>query len=250
MEKLGQLRASGQWDLIVVDTPPARSALDFLDAPERLARFLDGRFIRMLLVPAKVGGRGYTKVMQAGLGLVTGTMMKLLGTQLLTDVQTFVAAMDTMFGGLRQRADATAKLLRAPGTVFVVVASPEPDALREASYFVDRLVEEDMPLAGVVVNRVHRSTVPQITAVNALAAAEALEDGELASDGDTDSALTAGVLRVHAQRLTMQATEQRRVDGFALAHPNVLLASARALAQDVHDLNGLRTLGDALVERA
>ena len=74
MEKLGQLRASGQWDLIVVDTPPARSALDFLDAPARLGRFLDGRFIRMLLVPAKVGGRGYTKVMQAGLGLVTGTM--------------------------------------------------------------------------------------------------------------------------------------------------------------------------------
>ena len=72
MEKLGQLRASGQWDLIVVDTPPARSALDFLDAPARLARFLDGRFIRMLLVPAKVGGRGYAKVMQAGLGLVTG----------------------------------------------------------------------------------------------------------------------------------------------------------------------------------
>jgi anion-transporting ArsA/GET3 family ATPase len=252
MEKLGQLRASGQWDLIVVDTPPARSALDFLDAPARLARFLDGRFIRMLLVPAKVGGRGYTKVMQVGLGLVTGTMMKLLGTQLLTDVQTFVAAMDTMFGGLRQRADATAKLLRAPGTVFVVVASPEPDALREASYFVDRLVEEDIPLAGVVVNRVHRSTVPQITAVNALAAAEALdgEDAELDGDGDTDGALTAGVLRVHAQRLTMQATEQRRVDGFALAHPNVLLASARALAQDVHDLNGLRTLGEALVEPA
>jgi anion-transporting ArsA/GET3 family ATPase len=247
MEKLGQLRASGQWDLIVVDTPPARSALDFLDAPARLARFLDGRFIRMLLVPAKVGGRGYTKVVQVGLGLVTGTMTKLLGTQLLTDVQTFVAAMDTMFGGLRQRADATAKLLRAPGTVFVVVASPEPDALREASYFVDRLVEEDMPLAGVVVNRVHRSTVPQITAVNALAAAEAL-DGEDGVNGDPDAALTAGVLRVHAQRLTMQATEQRRVDGFALAHPNVLLASARALAQDVHDLNGLRALGDAVCQ--
>ncbi|MDQ1485301.1 MAG: hypothetical protein QOJ62_994, partial [Actinomycetota bacterium] len=88
MEKLGQLRASGRWDLIVVDTPPARSALDFLDAPGRLGRFLDGRFIRMLLVPAKVGGRGYARVMQAGLGLVTGTMTKLLGAQLLSDVQT------------------------------------------------------------------------------------------------------------------------------------------------------------------
>jgi anion-transporting ArsA/GET3 family ATPase len=245
MEKLGQLRASGQWDLIVVDTPPARSALDFLDAPARLARFLDGRFIRMLLVPAKVGSRGYAKVMQVGLGLVTNTMTKLLGTQLLTDVQTFVAAMDTMFGGLRQRADATAKLLRAPGTVFVVVASPEPDALREASFFVDRLVEEEMPLAGVVVNRVHRSTVPQITAAQSLSAADALD-----AEDDADSALAAGVLRVHAERMATQATEQRRVDGFALAHPNVKLTSARALAQDVHDLTGLRELGTALCEPA
>lgn len=243
MEKLGQLRASGQWDLIVVDTPPARSALDFLDAPARLGRFLDGRFIRMLLVPAKVGGRGYAKVMQVGLGLVTGTMTKLLGTQLLTDVQTFVAAMDTMFGGLRQRADATAKLLRAPGTVFLVVAAPEPDALREASYFVDRLVEEEMPLAGVVVNRVHRTTVPQITLTHALAAADALEVA-----GDRDDALTAGVLRVHAERVSLETSEQKLVDGFALAHPNVRLTSVRSFAQDVHDLAGLRELATAFGE--
>ncbi|MDQ1494878.1 MAG: hypothetical protein QOG69_1361 [Actinomycetota bacterium] len=243
MEKLGQLRASNTWDLIVVDTPPARSALDFLDAPSRLGRFLDGRFIRMLFVPAKVGSRGYAKVMQVGLGFVTGTMTKLLGTQLLTDVQTFVAAMDTMFGGLRERADATAALLRAPGTTFVVVAAPEPDALREASYFVDRLVEERMPLAGVVVNRVHRSGVPEITSAHALSAADALDD-----EHDPEAALAAGVLRVHAQRLSIQATEQKRVDGFALAHPNVRLASVRAFAQDVHDLAGLRELGSSLCD--
>jgi anion-transporting ArsA/GET3 family ATPase len=241
MEKLGQLRASGRWDLIVVDTPPARSALDFLDAPGRLGRFLDGRFIRMLLVPAKVGGRGYAKVMQAGLGFVTGTMTKLLGAQLLTDVQTFVAAMDTMFGGLRERADATAKLLRAPGTAFLVVAAPEPDALREASYFVDRLVEDNMPLAGVVVNRVHRTSAPEVTAASALSAADSLD-----ADGDPDAALTAGVLRVHAQRMNVQATEQKRVDGFWLAHPNVRLASVRAFAQDIHDVAALRELGAAL----
>jgi anion-transporting ArsA/GET3 family ATPase len=241
MEKLGQLRASGQWDLIVVDTPPSRSALDFLDAPGRLGRFLDGRFIRMLLVPAKAGGRGYAKVMQAGLGLVTGTMTRLLGTQLLADVQTFVSAMDTMFGGLRERADATAALLRAPGTAFVVVAAPEPDALREASYFVDRLVEEAMPLAGVVLNKVHRSAVPQVSAAQSLSAADALEE-----DGDTDALLTAGVLRVHAQQLTVQASEQKRLDGFALAHPSVKLASVRSFAQDVHDLAGLRELAAAL----
>ena len=245
MEKLGQLRASGQWDLIVVDTPPARSALDFLDAPKRLGRFLDGRFIRMILVPAKVGGRGYAKVVHVGLSLLTGTMTKLLGTQLLTDVQTFVAAMDTMFGGLRERADTTAALLRAPGTAFLVVAAPEPDALREASYFVDRLVEEKMPLAGVVLNRVRQTLVPSIGAAQATAAADALD--ELASD---DARLTAGLLRVHAERMNVQASETKRIDGFSLAHPNVQLASVRAFARDVHDLAGLRDLGEAVARLA
>ncbi len=245
MEKLGQLRASGQWDLIVVDTPPARSALDFLDAPKRLGRFLDGRFIRMVLVPAKAGGRGYARVVHVGLSLLTATMTKLLGTQLLTDVQTFVAAMDTMFGGLRERADATAALLRAPGTAFVVVAAPEPDALREASYFVDRLVEEKMPLAGVVVNRMQQTAVPRISATHAAAAADVLD--ELAGN---DARLAAGLLRVHAERMSVQATEKKRVDGFSLAHPNVQLASVRAFARDVHDLAGLRELGAAVCQPA
>ncbi|HEX7107463.1 MAG TPA: ArsA family ATPase [Acidothermaceae bacterium] len=241
MEKLGQLRKSDRWDLIVVDTPPSRSALDFLDAPGRLGRFLDGRFIRTLLVPAKAGGRGYVKVMQAGLGVMTAAMTKLLGAQLLTEVQTFVAAMDTMFGGLRERADATAKLLRAPGTAFVVVAAPEPDALREASYFVERLVEEDMPLAGVIMNRVHRVAAPQLSAGKALATAEALEGERGAA-----AALAAGVLRTHAQRVQTQASEQQKLAGFALAHPKVRTTSAPAFAEDVHDLAGLRRLAAAL----
>jgi anion-transporting ArsA/GET3 family ATPase len=243
MEKLGQLRKSDRWDLIVVDTPPARSALDFLDAPGRLARFLDGRFIRMLLVPAKAGGRGYLKVMQAGLGMVTGTMTKLLGTQLLTEVQTFVAAMDTMFGGLRERADTTARLLRTPGTAFVVVAAPEPDSLREASYFVERLVEEEMPLAGVVINRVHRSWVPSLSGERALSAAESVEAD---SPDDADALLAAGVLRAHAKRMQTQASEQKRLAGFALAHPKVHSVLVPAFAEDVHDIAGLRQLGAAL----
>ncbi len=241
MEKLGQLRRSDRWDLIVVDTPPARSALDFLDAPARLARFLDGRFIRTLLVPARAGGRGYVKAVQAGLGFVTGAMTKLLGAQLLTDVQTFVAAMDTMFGGLRERADATAKLLRTPGTSFVVVAAPEPDALREASYFVERLVREDLPLAGVVMNRVHRSAVPQLSTAQASAAAEAANGSD-----DPDTSLAAGLLRIHAQLLQLQQTEQRRLDGFALAHPTVATAWVPAFPRDVHDLSGLRNLAAAV----
>ena len=139
MEKLGQLRRADEWDLIVVDTPPSRSALDFLDAPQRLGRFLDGKLLRLLTAPAKVGGRADLRVLNAGFGMVTGVLTKILGRQVLRDVQTFVSAMDTMFGGFRERAEYTYRLLRAPGTAFLVIAAPEPDALREASYFVERL---------------------------------------------------------------------------------------------------------------
>ncbi|MEE1763736.1 MULTISPECIES: ArsA family ATPase [unclassified Streptomyces] len=184
MEKLGQLRSRDEWDLIIVDTPPSRSALDFLDAPKRLGSFLDGKLIRVLLAPAKVGGRAGMKFLNVGMSMMTGVLGKLLGGQLLKDVQTFVAAMDSMFGGFRTRADATYKLLQAPGTAFLVVAAPERDALREAAYFVERLAAEDMPLAGLVLNRVHGSGAAQLSAERALAAAENLDDPRIVDQMD------------------------------------------------------------------
>src|SRR5215467_15230976 len=174
MEKLGQLRHADEWDLIVVDTPPSRSALDFLDAPQRLGRFLDGKLIRLLTVPAKAG-MSYMKLLNAGFAMMTSALTKILGAQVLKDAQTFVTAFDTMFGGFRERAEATYRLLQAPGTAFLVVAAPEPDALREASYFVERLDAERMPLAGLILNRVHTSQAARLSAARSLAAAETLE---------------------------------------------------------------------------
>src|SRR5829696_2943418 len=171
MEKLGQIHADAQrdggYDLIVVDTPPSRSALDFLDAPERLSSFLDGRFIKLLLAPAK----GPARLMSASFGIVTNALTKVLGAQVLRDMQTFVAAFDTLFGGFRLRAQKTFELLQADETAFLVVASPEPDALREAAYFVERLSEDDMPLAGLVVNRAGLPPVGGLSPEEATAAA-------------------------------------------------------------------------------
>ena len=164
MEKLAQLVGSGDFDLVVVDTPPTRSALDFLDAPQRLTTFLDGRMVRVLLAPAKAGGRAYVKVVTAGLGVFTSVLTRIIGTEVLSDLSQFVAALETMFGGFRERAQSTYDLLKAPGTAFVVVAAPERDAMREAAYFVERLAAERMPLAGLVVNRVHRSAAGGLTA--------------------------------------------------------------------------------------
>jgi anion-transporting ArsA/GET3 family ATPase len=329
MEKLGQLRARDEWDLIVVDTPPSRSALDFLDAPKRLGSFLDGRFIRVLMAPAKVGGRAGMKFLNVGMSMMTGTLSKLMGGQLLRDVQTFVAAMDTMFGGFRTRADATYRLLQAPGTAFLVVAAPERDALREAAYFVERLAAEQMPLAGLVLNRVHGSGAAQLSAERALAAAEALTD-RTPDDTDTDPGdcapadavtdpgteagtgadpasaatpvapgtahdyapgadcaenlvptgivdldggnagsrtasghspaaaehvtpppasapqLAAGLLRLHAERMQVLARERRTRDRFTALHPEVPVTEVAALPGDVHDLAGLRAIGERL----
>ncbi|HET6625005.1 MAG TPA: ArsA-related P-loop ATPase [Nocardioidaceae bacterium] len=243
MEKLGQLHKNalrtGSWDLIVVDTPPSRSALDFLDAPERLSDFLDGRFIRLMLAPAK----GPARLMSAGLGVVTNALTKVLGAQVLKDMQTFVAAFDTLFGGFRQRAQKTFELLQAHGTAFLVVAAPEPDALREAAYFVERLNEENMPLAGLIVNRASRVPMGALSGDEAMAAAEKLARR---TDPDGSSTVTAGLLRLHADRARIVSRERRLRQRFAAAHPSVPTAVIPALSTDVHDLDGLRLVGELL----
>ncbi|GAB2742986.1 ArsA family ATPase [Amycolatopsis magusensis] len=239
MEKLGQLAASGDWDLIIVDTPPSRSALDFLDAPTRLSTALDGRMIRLLTGPAKAGSWGLRKVVGAGFSMFAKAVSTIIGGQLLTDASAFMQAFDTMFGGFRERARKTAELLRSQGTAFLVVAAPEPDALREASYFVDRLSEESMPLAGLVANRTH-PVLAELTAPKALAAADSLERSEKTAP------LAVAVLRLHADRVALADRERRLLARFTKAHPGVPVAGVPALPSDVHDLDGLRDIGDRL----
>jgi anion-transporting ArsA/GET3 family ATPase len=253
MEKLGQLRLEAErdpdnprWDLIVVDTPPSRSALDFLDAPKRLGSFLDGRFIRLLAAPAKAGGRAYLKVFSAGVNTVTRVLTKVLGGQMLNDVQTFVAALDTLFGGFRKRAEHTYELLSDRTTTFIVVAAPERDALREAAFFVDRLDEEKMPLAGVVVNRMYRVAAAGLSSSRALAAAEEVED----LDGPAKStAITAGLLRMHAVQAEVAARHESIASRFIAGHPGVAMVEVPAASGDIHDLVSLRTVGEALAGR-
>ena len=208
MEKLGQLHRQaledGSHDLIVVDTPPSRSALDFLDAPERLSSFLDGRFIRLLLAPA----RGPARLMTAGLSVVTNALTKVArrpGAARHADLR---RARSTPSSAASASArDQTFALLQADGTAFVVVAAPEPDALREAAYFVDRLTDDDMPLAGLVVNRAQpparRRCPPRRRSPPPTGCAPR-----------DSSSLTAGLLQLHADRV---------------AHHRARAAPARAL---------------------
>ena len=178
----------------MVDTPPARSALDFLDAPEHLSSLLDGRFLRLLLHPT----RGPLRLMSAGFSMISAAMTKILGAQIISDVQTFVRAFEALFGGFRQRATSTFELLSSRHSTFLVVATPQHDALREAAYFVDRLTEEGMPLSGMVINRVHTRALA-ISPERALSLAEDL--------AGTSAALEVEALRRHADLMRVIEAE-------------------------------------------
>ncbi|MFI1914590.1 ArsA family ATPase [Nocardia sp. NPDC020380] len=251
MEKLGQLAGKREWDLIVVDTPPSRNALDFLDAPKRLGNFLNGKMIRVIMAP----GRGVGKLVAGAMSLALRGVSTIVGGQLLKDASLFLQSLESMFGGFQDRADRTYAMLSRPGTHFIVVAAAETDALREASFFVDRLSTDKMPLAGLVLNRTH-PVLSSLSVEQAQVAADRLApetpvNGKGGAQGDTPEtpeALTAAVLRIHAHRAATAKREQHLLHRFTGAHPSVPIAAVTALPFEVADLEALRAVGDQLAE--
>ena len=254
MEKLGQLVAKREWDLVVVDTPPSRNALDFLDAPKRLGNFLNGRMIRVIMAP----GRGVGRFVTGAMSLAVRGVSTVVGGQMLKDASLFLQSLESMFGGFQDRAERTYAMLSRPGTHFVVVAAAEPDALREASFFVDRLSTDGMPLAGLVLNRTH-PVLCTLSSAQATAAADRLSHGPgSAADGTakeavaaagaaTDPAtLTADILRIHAHRAVTAKREQHLLHRFTSAHPRVPIVTVTALPFEVSDLDALRAVGEQL----
>ena len=210
--------------------------MDFLDAPEHLSSLLDGRFLRLLLAPT----RGPLRFMSVGFSLVSSAMNKVLGSQIIADVQTFVTAFEALFGGFRQRATSTFALLSSRHTTFLVVATPQHDPLREAAYFVDRLTEENMPLSGLVLNRVHASAL-NLSPARAISLAEELDPAA--------AAVEIEALRRHASLMRVIETETRLTDRFAAARPTVAQTQVQSLPTDVTDLASLRRVGVLLAEK-
>ncbi|MFW0793607.1 ArsA family ATPase [Gordonia sp. CPCC 205515] len=233
MEKLGKLLEQDRWDLIIVDTPPSRNALDFLDAPQRLGSFLSGRLMKVLIG----GGRGVGRVVTGAVSLAMRGVSTIIGGDMLRDVATFVQSLDSMFGGFQERALKTYELLKQPGTQFAVVAAAEPDALREAAFFVDRLSEESMPLAGLILNRTH----PNLTSISESSAQAALEH--------VDDELTRGVLQVHAERAATGKRELHLLQRFTAAHPAVPIVGVPSLPFEVADVEALRAVAEQITGR-
>ena len=241
MEKLGQLLSEDRWDLVVVDTPPSRNALDFLDAPKRLGSFMDSRLWRLLLGP----GRGIGRLVTGAVGLAMRALSTILGSQMLSDAAGFVQSLDATFGGFREKADRTYALLKRRGTQFVVVSAAEPDALREASFFVDRLSEERMPLAGLILNRTH-PMLCSLPVERAIDGAKMLEAELEAADASQSTDLAKAVLQIHADRAATSKREIRLLSRFTGANPHVAIVGVPSLPFDVSDLEALRAIADQM----
>ncbi len=254
MERLGQLHrageaaggAAGGWDLVVVDTPPSRSALDFIDAPARLGRFLDGRLVTFLRRPASPR-QGLGGLPGAVAGRLTGglaaVMDRVLGARLLRDVQALVQGLDVVFGGFQERARVTSAALAAPGSAFVLVTAAEPDALAESRFLLDRLARDSLPTAALVVGR---ATVvpPALAGLDAADADRAADAADAAGEGEV-----AALLRLHAQVARTSASERARVAALLEQRPAVAVALAPARPGDVHDVATLRAVGADLARR-
>ena len=185
VERLHELIDEGRFERIVLDTPPAANALDFLDAPARITRFIEGRALRLMLRPAQSGGGIGWRLLHAGSNTVISILEKITGAQLLRDVSDFLAGFEGMHQGFADRAKAVRALLTSSDSAFVVVSAPEAEPLAQALSLAARLQEEGFPFLGVVLNRVHPlppGGLPRPDAMrDALAAAGAADPDDLAA---------------------------------------------------------------------
>ena len=241
MEKLYELHEAGHYELLVVDTPPTRSALDFLDAPQHLNDLLDARALRLLIAPAQRVGRGYLKGLNFATTTMTRLVRRLTGSELLAEVGEFFAAFEGMYDGFKDRARKVYDLLKHPGTAFVVVATPDQAALREAAFFAGRLADDAMPLGALVVNRIHQAaSIPEVPP-------EALER---LAEGGADGRLLADLVERHHALERLSAAEHARIADLTRTIPGVDVIQVPLMPDDVHDLPGLRRLGAHLFSDA
>jgi anion-transporting ArsA/GET3 family ATPase len=237
MEKLYELHDETDFDLVVVDTPPTRHALDFLDAPRRLSRFLEHRLFRMLVAPS----RGLAKAVNVAAQTFLRTVSKVVGGDVVDDAIAFFQAFEGMEEGFRQRAARVNQLLAAPETAFVLVASPRRDTVDEAHFFAGRLHEAGISVQGLIVNRVH----PSFGATTATAAAGAAQRAETLA-----GSAIGGLYRNLADFQAVASRERGHLAGLADAVAPAPVVWVPFLRTDVHDLDGLDAVAAHVFSRA
>jgi anion-transporting ArsA/GET3 family ATPase len=222
MEKLYEIHQEGRYDFLVLDTPPSRNALDFLDAPRRLMNFIEGRGMQMFMKPTGLA----TKVVGRGSSMALGVLKKVVGIDLLSDLQEFFQAFSGMVDGFQERAKRVNELLADPATSFLVVCGPAGEPIDEAVYFHRKLVEAKLPVGGVIVNKVHYASE---------------SNGEVESDlrGLLDDDLAARVASNFADYQALAERDAKNIDRLARELDAKRVIRVPYLDEDVHDLEGL-----------
>jgi anion-transporting ArsA/GET3 family ATPase len=222
--KLYDLDRSGAFDVLVLDTPPSRNALDFLDAPDRLTGFLEGRALKMFLAPTGLAAR----VVGRGTGVVASVLRRVTGVDLLGDLSVFFRSLGGLIDGFRERASGVKALLADPATTFLIVTSPEREPVEEAIFFRGKLREAGMPFGGLIVNRFQSPVVTGDAAAAAAALGDGLPAQLVAKVADTVREAQALAGRDSAGLATL-------ID--ALDDPDPVVIPL--LDGDVHDVDGL-----------
>jgi anion-transporting ArsA/GET3 family ATPase len=234
MEKLLELSADPQWDMVVLDTPPTRHALDFLEAPDRLMDFLDTSILRWFLKPYFAAGRLTLKVATRTGALAVRLADRFLGLEFLQDLSEFFLAFESMYDGFKERATRVHTLLREPSSGFVLVAAPAPLALEEALYFHRRLTEKEMPFLAFVVNRVHPDPGRQATGSRGR------------SRASVPSPLAAKLVETFREQQTLARVERRAVARLEVDAREVPILVPE-FEQDVHDVKGLAAFAETIL---
>jgi anion-transporting ArsA/GET3 family ATPase len=243
MEKLHELHEEGGYDLIVVDTPPTRHALDFLDAPRRLTRLLDNRIFRLLMMPT----RAYLRVASAAVQRFLRTVSKVVGTEVIDDVVAFFRAFEGMEEGFRDRATSVLALLADPSSSFVLVTSPRRDAIDEAAFFAERLDESDIPVEGLIVNRVHppfgEEGVEGLRARAETLAGKVSDSPAMAGDGAASAGRLSELYANLADFRQVADRERHHVAGVKARAGRAAVAYVPFLSRDVYDFDALAEVG-------
>jgi anion-transporting ArsA/GET3 family ATPase len=221
--KLYELDRSGRFDVLVLDTPPSRNALDFLDAPDRLTGFLEGRALKVFLAPTGLAAR----VVGAGTSVVFSVLRRLTGVDLLDDLGVFFRALGGLIDGFKERADGVKELLGDPATTFLIVSSPEREPVEEAIFFRGKLADHGMPFGGLVVNRVHSL------------GAGGDDADEAALEGALGARLAAKVARAYAEERTLADRDAAAIERLRAETGDPDPVVVPQLAGDVHDIDGL-----------
>ena len=238
MEKLFELTTEGDYDLLILDTPPSRNALDFLDAPQRVTRFIEGRAMRLFIRPTGLGAR----VAGRGFGVVSSVLRRITGGDLIADLSEFFSAMAGLLGGFRDRAERVEALLSDAETTFLVVTGPAGEPIEEAAYLRRKLAEGGLPFGGLIVNRVHPLVAGSGESGNPRKASAALRK----SLGD--ASLAVRVLEAATDQGILADRDRRNIDALTADEPGTPLIEVPELSDEIHDIEGLQALGRHLFE--